>query len=860
MLPCYIDGLRKKLSLVRSTLLDIFSRNSICCRLREFCFGLSCPFGICRITSLRPFMPCNAFQVDARKHVLNNRSSAVAIGLDATPDSSDCDLADGGCENASHHSSASDHSDPCNLSATSSASDDIQHLVSRNVSVLVIGAGTAGLSAARHLVDSGAFNSTGAGENCGVTILEARDRAGGRVFTETLPGLPELGLPEVLVDVGASVMHGCADDNQSVFKLALKEKIRAPVVAGGLFYECTEHARWFDENGKAIDTRLIVEIHSLFWIIGRCLAAMARASDDFTADLESHYLVAKEYVLRRLGGRILSPVENKILDKIRTRSYAYCAPMASMALHQAALGADPNDDPVVGSSCDTDHDLGMEDAANFLSLRRINSEATRLKKALRSADNPVPCRASRRNLPGDRIVLDGYTPFLIDKLKLGLDIKYNTVAQHIRYRRNVIAEGMKAVEVITTRGEIYEADFVIVTLPIGVLQGRNQSSAVQFLPPLSDEKRMAIQTLGMGVHNKVILRFHPDDVFWPPNTPQINCLDRRFQFLNLHAYGKFGVLLTHIFGGTEFAHGFDGLNDCQVVAETLRVLEKMFFGSAKHKDTIREVKSEVENCFDSSSEAGSNARNRKSETERMHSLNDCRSDVCQQTSTPQPSHPRTKEGTRARDFLPYVVELVEAEGILNNGIGETMKHERSDNHPECGALHSCNRGSYDVSRMESSTSTSCWKESHCADNIQALDGSGLNNRRRPSKFSIPRKKRRYTKQRRPSKMPSPLQTIVTRWDQDPFSLGSYSYLPCGADWDMIEEMATPEPPNVSNPTLFFAGEHCDDPGWQCVHGAFESGKSAANGIIEKIVSGNDGDSIDENEIQPNSFGSRTTRR
>lgn len=37
------------------------------------------------------------------------------------------------------------------------------------------------------------------------------------------------------------------------------------------------------------------------------------------------------------------------------------------------------------------------------------------------------------------------------------------------------------------------------------------------------------------------------NVFWPEHTPQINTTDPRFQFVNLHAYGKTGWLLCHIF-------------------------------------------------------------------------------------------------------------------------------------------------------------------------------------------------------------------------------------------------------------------------------------------------------------------------
>ncbi|HJQ56042.1 MAG TPA: FAD-dependent oxidoreductase, partial [Vineibacter sp.] len=60
--------------------------------------------------------------------------------------------------------------------------------------VLVIGAGMAGLVAARLLADSG----------CAVTVLEARSRIGGRVWTDDSLGVP--------IDLGGSWIHG-ADDN-----------------------------------------------------------------------------------------------------------------------------------------------------------------------------------------------------------------------------------------------------------------------------------------------------------------------------------------------------------------------------------------------------------------------------------------------------------------------------------------------------------------------------------------------------------------------------------------------------------------------------------------------------------------------
>ncbi|CBZ51965.1 amine oxidase, flavin-containing domain-containing protein [Neospora caninum Liverpool] len=98
---------------------------------------------------------------------------------------------------------------------------------------------------------------------------------------------------------------------------------------------------------------------------------------------------------------------------------------------------------------------------------------------------------------------------------------------------------------------------------------------LQFYPALSLEKQQALTRIAMGVHNKVILRWHPADIFWERHQLQLNCLDQKFQFLNLHAYGKEGCLLAHAF--PPFSNGYGGLqSDDAVVAEVLAVLQRMF--------------------------------------------------------------------------------------------------------------------------------------------------------------------------------------------------------------------------------------------------------------------------------------------
>jgi monoamine oxidase len=70
------------------------------------------------------------------------------------------------------------------------------------------------------------------------------------------------------------------------------------------------------------------------------------------------------------------------------------------------------------------------------------------------------------------------------------------------------------------------------------------------------------------------------------------------------------------------------------------------------------------------------------------------------------------------------------------------------------------------------------------------------------------------------------------WQNDPCTLGAYSYAPAGA---LNCSAAMTEP--VDN-TLFFAGEHTDITGhWGTVHGALRSGQRAARQVLESCKRG-----------------------
>ena len=64
------------------------------------------------------------------------------------------------------------------------------------------------------------------------------------------------------------------------------------------------------------------------------------------------------------------------------------------------------------------------------------------------------------------------------------------------------------VKVVAKGGEVFEADMVLCTAPLGVLK----TDMIEFRPKLRERKREAIQKVGFGVLNKCALAF--SEKFW----------------------------------------------------------------------------------------------------------------------------------------------------------------------------------------------------------------------------------------------------------------------------------------------------------------------------------------------------------
>ncbi|KAG0719619.1 Lysine-specific histone demethylase 1A [Chionoecetes opilio] len=176
-------------------------------------------------------------------------------------------------------------------------------------------------------------------------------------------------------------------------------------------------------------------------------------------------------------------------------------------------------------------------------------------------------------------------------LSEGLDIRLNTAVRKITYTNN-------GAEVTVSNARNHsnpttiKADAVLCTLPLGVLKQsispNPAPNTVTFNPPLPQWKGDAINRLGFGNLNKVVLCF--DRVFWDPNSNLFGHVGSTtasrgelFLFWNLY---RAPVLLALVAG--EAAAIMENVSDDVIVGRCIAVLKGIFGNSAvpQPKETV----------------------------------------------------------------------------------------------------------------------------------------------------------------------------------------------------------------------------------------------------------------------------------
>ncbi|MEI7584934.1 FAD-dependent oxidoreductase [Runella sp.] len=163
----------------------------------------------------------------------------------------------------------------------------------------------------------------------------------------------------------------------------------------------------------------------------------------------------------------------------------------------------------------------------------------------------------------ERISTNGYDT-IPNYLATGLTIQLNQRVTKIEYADTNVK--------VEHNATISEADYVLVTVPLGVLK----NNSIQFTPALPIAKQNAIQKVGMNCVNKFLLSWNTafwDDVHYISYTPEIR--DKFNYFLNVRKFHPTAnALMT--FAYADYARQTETMTDAQIINEIMGHLKDIY--------------------------------------------------------------------------------------------------------------------------------------------------------------------------------------------------------------------------------------------------------------------------------------------
>ncbi|WP_053435924.1 FAD-dependent oxidoreductase [Sporosarcina globispora] len=341
--------------------------------------------------------------------------------------------------------------------------------------VVIVGAGISGLAAAAHLSKKG----------MNVTVLEGRNRIGGRIWTDR-------SIDNIPLDMGASWVHGIKGN--PIYDLAKKNKIDTSITNydSHLIFNFNG-----DELSESEEIRLEKQSEKFVKFIEEQRSNLHQ--DRSLTSFINHFI--KEEDLSKKEQMLLNYYVNTTIE------------------HEYS-----------GSS----YNLS---ALNFDSGEELSGE--------------------------DVIFPNGYDQ-IIQLLIKDINIKLNESIYKINYEKDFVK--------VYSDKSLFSADYVIITVPLGVLQKND----ILFIPELPERKRKAINKLGMGILNKIYVKF--PNAFWSKKPHLLGYVSEDKgqwgEFLNIYHYLNEPILLALNAG--DFGNVVENRHDKEIISELMIILRKIF--------------------------------------------------------------------------------------------------------------------------------------------------------------------------------------------------------------------------------------------------------------------------------------------
>lgn len=415
--------------------------------------------------------------------------------------------------------------------------------------VMVIGAGMSGLGCARHL--EGLFahfgdDLTKEGERAPkITILEARPRIGGRVYSHPFMTQSNSTLPpghRCTAEMGAQIVTGFEHGNP------LNAIIRGQL--GIPYHGLRDNTILYDHDGTVVERSHDLLVEKLYNdLLERASVYRNKTAAHRTVEGDRNLMLFGREP-SDAGGPSIAELEksdiplsandkstastteekpNSGVEKLAGRAYQLTAGFnADISAAEAIQGMGWPLRPGVSMAQSVNLDTAAH-ASTYPTLGRTMDEGLRQYQALidlkprdlrllnwhhANLEYANAVSVNQLSLSGwdqdmgnefegqHTEVIGGYqqVPRGLWQAPSKLDVRFDTPVTAIRYNTEESRVG-KAVRIECSNGEVFEADKVIITAPLGVLK----SGSITFQPSLPDWKQGVIERMGFGLLNKVRL-------------------------------------------------------------------------------------------------------------------------------------------------------------------------------------------------------------------------------------------------------------------------------------------------------------------------------------------------------------------